>query len=115
MATIPPCEAVSSPAGHKVRATQGVCRVGQDQAVAHPPCCLETGERYSPASWPRGKSGALRVCYVCFERWRAVTLLIVYSKTEMDDIPESMKPALNAAIDDIEAHLDKLFSQREHR
>jgi len=52
---------------------------------------------------------------VCFERWRAVTLLIVYSKTEMDDIPESMKPALNAAIDDIEAHLDKLFSQREHR
>jgi len=71
--------------------------------------------RYSPASWPKGKSGALRVCYVYFERWRAVTLLIVYCKSEMDDIPDSMKPTLNAAIDDIETHLEKLFSQGERR
>ena len=67
--------------------------------------------RYSPASWPKGKSGALRVCYVYFGAAHVVTLLIVYSKSEMDDIPESMKPTLNAAIDDIETHLEKLFSQ----
>lgn len=67
--------------------------------------------RYSPASWPKGKSGALRVCYVYFERWGAVALLIVYAKQEMDDIPESMKPAFNAAIDEIETHLEKVFSR----
>ena len=34
------------------------------------------------------------VCYVYFERLGAVTLLIVYAKSEMDDLPERMKPAL---------------------
>jgi hypothetical protein len=67
--------------------------------------------RYSPASWRKGKSGALRVCYVYFERWGAVALLIVYAKHEMDDIPEGMKPAFNVAIDEIETHLEKLFSR----
>ena len=67
--------------------------------------------RYSPASWPRGKSGALRVCYVHFERWGVVVLVMVYAKNEIDNIPESMKPALNAAIDDIERHLGTLFAR----
>jgi hypothetical protein len=67
--------------------------------------------RYSPASWSKGKSGALRVCYVYFERWGAVALVIVYAKQEMDDVPESMKPAFNAAIDEIETHLEELFSR----
>jgi hypothetical protein len=69
--------------------------------------------RYSPASWPKGKSGALRVCYVYFEHLGAVALVIVYAKNEMDDIPESMKPSLNKAIDEIEEQLGKLFSQEK--
>jgi hypothetical protein len=71
--------------------------------------------RYSPVSWPKGKSGALRVCYVYFERFKAVVLVIAYGKSELDDIPEAMKPAFNQAIDDIEGHLDKLFSKGKER
>ena len=67
--------------------------------------------RYSPISWAKGKSGALRVCYVYFERFQAVVLAIVYAKNEIDEIPEGMKPAFNKAIDDIEAHLGKLLSR----
>lgn len=66
--------------------------------------------RYSPVSWPKGKSGGLRVCYVFFERFKAVVLVTVYAKNEMDDIPEAMKPALNKSITTIEDNLKKLFS-----
>lgn len=69
--------------------------------------------RYSPVSWSKGKSGALRVCYVYFERLKAVVLVTAYGKNEIDDIPETMKPAFNQAIDDIGAQLDKLFSTGE--
>lgn len=69
--------------------------------------------RYSPVSWSKGKSSALRVCYVYFERFKTVVLVIAYGKNEMDSIPESMKPAFNQALDDIEAHLDKRFSKGE--
>jgi hypothetical protein len=66
--------------------------------------------RYSPVSSSKGKSGGLRVCYVYFERFKAVVLVIVYAKNELDDIPEAMKPALNKAIATIEDNLKKLFS-----
>lgn len=38
--------------------------------------------RFSPASWARGKSGALRVCYVCFREFATVYLLLVFPKNE---------------------------------
>lgn len=69
--------------------------------------------RYSPVSWSKGRSGALRVCYVYFERLSVVVLVIVYSKSEADDIPESIVPALNNAIDEIEKSLEQLFSSEK--
>ena len=68
--------------------------------------------RYAPVSGTRGKSGALRVCYVHFERLATVVLVIVYSKNEMDDIPEGSKPAVNVAIDEIEVELNILHLER---
>jgi len=62
--------------------------------------------RYSPVSWSRGKSGALRVCYVYFERLETIVLVIVYAKNEMDDIPESMKSAFNQVINEMEMGLE---------
>jgi hypothetical protein len=67
--------------------------------------------RYAPVSWSTGKSNALRVCYVRFERFRVVVLVTVYAKNEMDDIPERMKSALNQAIHEIEIHLEKIVPQ----
>jgi len=64
--------------------------------------------RYSPVSWSRGKSGALRVCYVYFERFETIILVIAYAKNEMDDIPERMKPAFNQAIDQMEMGLETI-------
>lgn len=41
--------------------------------------------RYSPVSWSKGKSCALRVCYVYFERFKTIALAIAYGKNEMDE------------------------------
>jgi hypothetical protein len=71
--------------------------------------------RYAPVSWQRGKSGALRVCYVHFPRWHVVLLVTVYAKSESDTIPPAMKPSINAAIDEIEVQLDRIFSKEPRR
>ena len=65
--------------------------------------------RYSPSAWDEGKSGGLRVCYVHFERFYTILLVMVYRKGEMGDIPERAKRAINAAILRIENELSKRY------
>ncbi|MFV2067957.1 MAG: hypothetical protein ACC645_13370 [Pirellulales bacterium] len=65
--------------------------------------------RYSPDGWAVGKRGALRICYVYFERFYMVLLAIVYKKGEQDYLPEASKLAINSAISRIEAELEKRF------
>jgi hypothetical protein len=45
--------------------------------------------RFSPPSWRRGKSGALRVCYVIFHEARTVYLLLVFPKNEKANLSPS--------------------------
>jgi hypothetical protein len=54
--------------------------------------------RFSPEGWPVGKSGALRVCYVYFEEFGEVLLVLVYAKSERDDLTEAEKAAIRGLI-----------------
>ena len=65
--------------------------------------------RLSPSHWRRGKSGALRVCYVYFERYGFIVLVTVYAKTEMDNLSAAGIATIKAAIERIEAALKKRF------
>ena len=67
--------------------------------------------RFSPLSWPRGKSGALRVMYVYFEKYFTVLLAVVYDKTASDTLPKSAIAAINKAIDRIQIGLAERFRE----
>jgi hypothetical protein len=45
--------------------------------------------RFSPESSGRGKSGSLRVCYVCFPEFGTVYLLLLYAKNEKDNLTDA--------------------------
>ncbi len=66
--------------------------------------------RYAPSRSSQGKRGNLRICYVYFESFHTVLLVVVYSKSQSDDIPEGMKRRINAAIARIKAALEKRYS-----
>jgi hypothetical protein len=42
--------------------------------------------RFLPETWPIGKSGALRVCYVYFEEVGEVLLVLIYAKSEKESV-----------------------------
>lgn len=67
--------------------------------------------RFSPAGWRAGKSGALRVCYVYFEEAGEVLLVLVYAKSERDDLNSDEKAAARAQI----ARQEALYAQRKQR
>ncbi len=67
--------------------------------------------RYAPTGWDTGKRGALRVCYVYFERFHTVLLAAVYLKGEQDDLSAADKVAINKAIDRIEKGLEVRFNE----
>lgn len=54
--------------------------------------------RFAPEAWPIGKSGALRVCYVYFEEAGQVLLVLVYPKSEKDDLTPAEKAAARGLI-----------------
>ena len=65
--------------------------------------------RFSPEAWNTGKSGALRVCYVHFEKYGIVLLAFVYKKGELATLsPKSIK-TINATIERIEERLQMSF------
>jgi hypothetical protein len=63
--------------------------------------------RFSPAGWPRGKSGALRVGYVYFRAYCIVVLIVVYTKTETDNI----SPAGRKVIYNVIKRLEREFAR----
>jgi hypothetical protein len=65
--------------------------------------------RFSPPAWNRGKSGALRVCYVYFEKYGFIVLVTVYAKNEMDNLSSAGIKSIQAAIERIEAALQRRF------
>ncbi|MCH8046615.1 MAG: hypothetical protein IID44_23170 [Planctomycetes bacterium] len=65
--------------------------------------------RFSPPAWRTGKSGALRICYVYFEKYGHVLLVIAYRKNEMKTISQRAKKSINVAIERIEKEMGRVF------
>lgn len=63
--------------------------------------------RFSPFSAPKGKSGALRLCYAYFERHHTVALGIVYPKGVQEDLSAAELQRIALAISEIEQELDR--------
>jgi hypothetical protein len=63
--------------------------------------------RFSPPKWGRGKSGAIRVCYVFFEEYRMVLLIVAYAKNEADDLSAQQKKDIRKLIARERAELSK--------
>jgi len=66
--------------------------------------------RFSPEGWNTGKSGALRVCYVYFQKYGLVLLCLAFKKGDLDNISSAGKKAVNKAITRIEQSLFKKYS-----
>ena len=62
--------------------------------------------RFSPSSWSVGKRSALRVCYVFFEQFSIVLLLLVYAKSDQDNLSIADKKACKRLIEVSEKHLE---------
>ena len=63
--------------------------------------------RFSPPRWRRGKRGALRVCYVYFEQYAIVLLVVVYAKGEKDSLSAREKRIIKRMIEEQEKELAK--------
>jgi hypothetical protein len=63
--------------------------------------------RFAPTKWRRGKSGALRVCYVYFEAHGIILLAIVYPKSEQDDLSDDDKATIRHIVERIEKQLQE--------
>lgn len=63
--------------------------------------------RFSPPGWARGKSGALRACYVYFERHDLVLLVALYEKGEKDDLSPEARKAARSIIERQEQELSR--------
>lgn len=55
--------------------------------------------RFAPSAQRRGKSGAFRVCYVYFEEFGVVLLVLVYPKNERDNLYASEKRELRDYVE----------------
>jgi hypothetical protein len=58
--------------------------------------------RYAPLKSGKGKSGAVRVCYVYLEEYAVVLLVLAYSKKEKDELSNPEKKAIKKLIHEIE-------------
>jgi hypothetical protein len=63
--------------------------------------------RFSPPEWRRGKRGALRVCYVYFEEYAIILLVIAYAKGEKDALSAREKRTIRDLIEQQEKELAK--------
>src|SRR5262249_6497800 len=63
--------------------------------------------RFSPAGYSRGKSGALRACYVYFPLYSLILLVAVYPKGAKDDLTRDDIKIINQLIERQETELSK--------
>jgi hypothetical protein len=63
--------------------------------------------RFAPALGARGKSGALRVCYVHFEEYGIVLLVSAYAKNQQDDLSDAEIVDIRKAIERAKRALDR--------
>jgi hypothetical protein len=61
--------------------------------------------RFSPSSWKRGKSGAIRACYAYFVSAEQVFLVAAYGKNEKENLTPAEKAAYRALLREIDASL----------
>jgi hypothetical protein len=61
--------------------------------------------RFSPARERRGKSGGYRVCYVYFEDAAIVLLVLVYPKSEKDNLTDKERKYIKQLVHRIEKEL----------
>lgn len=54
--------------------------------------------RFAPTRWGKGKRGAARVCYVYFEEFGIVLLVVAYAKNEQDDLSPDDKRIIRDMI-----------------
>ena len=55
--------------------------------------------RFSPLGWKTGKRGAIRVCYVYFEEFWTVLLVVAYPKNRRDNLTQSEKREISKLIE----------------
>lgn len=55
--------------------------------------------RFAPSRWNVGKRDALRVCYVYFEEFGIVLLVIAYSKGDKDDLSADEKRSIKQLLE----------------
>lgn len=67
--------------------------------------------RYSPPAWHRGTSGAVRVCYVYFEKYGVILLVIAYGKNVKANLTASEKLGIKQYISRAELELDRLHAR----
>lgn len=65
--------------------------------------------RFSPRSWKTGKSGALRVCYVYFQKYGLIVFVLVFRKSELDNLSDAGKKAVGQLIDELADELARLY------
>ena len=72
--------------------------------------------RFSPRSWNKGKSGAVRVCYVYFVEHRMVLLIMAYAKARKESLDDSEKREIQVYLQTCKTWLDKQNRRkdREH-
>ena len=82
--------------------------------MAHPtiaPVVAGTGRlrklRFAPPSRHQGKRGALRICYVYFEEFGVVLLVIMYDKTKKDNLTPDEKKTIKQLISEVHQYLSK--------
>lgn len=63
--------------------------------------------RFAPPSWNRGKSGATRVCYVCFTAFDVILLVLMYAKNEQANLTPRQRDACKLLISEIAAELER--------
>lgn len=64
--------------------------------------------RFAPPGWEMGKSGAVRVCYAYFEEYGIVFLIVVYRKSEKDNLTATERAAIKTYINRAKVALDRL-------
>src|SRR5256885_560576 len=64
--------------------------------------------RFAPSRWRTGKSGALRVCYVWFERFSQAWFVTVFAKNEQANLSARECAEIRGLIARIQAALTEL-------